>query len=108
MEKKYSDLTSLLRSSLECPVCLEVPKSGPFPQCRNGHLVCAKCKRNECPICRVVLFDEKSLLAVKILDNIEHVCNLCNELFSLDDLEKHMKVCSHRKVNAQRLPKIVV
>ena len=62
MEKKYADLTTLLRSSLECPVCLEVPISGPFPQCRNGHLVCTKCKRSECPMCRVGLFDEKSLL----------------------------------------------
>merc|ERR1719392_447244 len=51
MEKKYADLTTLLRSSLECPVC------------RNGHLVCTKCKRSECPMCRVGLFDEKSLLA---------------------------------------------
>jgi len=100
MEKKYADLTTLLRSSLECPVCLEVPISGPFPQCKNGHLVCAKCKRSECPICRVGLFDEKSLLAVKILDNIEHICSQegCNKLFSLDNLEKHMKVCSYRKI----------
>merc|ERR1719392_608768 len=100
MEKKYADLTTLLRSSLECPVCLEVPISGPFPQCRNGHLVCPKCKRSECPICRVGLFDEKSLLAVKILDNIEHTCKHkgCNELFSRDNLETHMKVCPYRKI----------
>merc|ERR1719481_400918 len=97
---KYTNLTCLLRSSLECPVCLEVPITGPFPQCKNGHLVCANCKCTACPICRVGMAEEKNLLAAKLLDNLEHICKHkgCNESFSRDNLEIHMKVCSYRKI----------
>ena len=98
--EKYTNLTCLLRSSLECPVCLEVPLTGPFPQCKNGHLVCANCKRTACPICRVEMAEEKNLLAAKLLDKLEHICKHkgCNESFSRDDLEVHMKACSYRKI----------
>ena len=46
-----------LRKSLECPVCLETPKSGPLYQCENGHIICSGCnaKVNRCPECRVTL-----------------------------------------------------
>ena len=65
--KKYTDLTSLLRSNIECPVCMEVPTSGPVPECPNGHIICRKCKRTNCPYCRFRIGDGKSLLAVTCL-----------------------------------------
>ena len=34
-----------LRKRVECPVCLEIPRSGPVFVCKNGHFVCQKCKR---------------------------------------------------------------
>lgn len=39
--------------SLECPVCLETPKS-PIFQCGAGHLICSECKprMKMCPICK--------------------------------------------------------
>ena len=34
--EKFEDI----RRELECPVCLEVPKSGPIYQCNFGHTIC--------------------------------------------------------------------
>jgi len=98
--KKYTDLTSLLRSNIECPVCMEVPTSGPVLECENGHIICSKCKRTDCPSCRIKLGDGKSLLAVTILENIEHACKHegCNELHLLKNLDQHMKICPFRKI----------
>ena len=47
----------LRRKSLECPVCWEIPKTGPLYQCENGHFLCSACngKVNLCPVCRVNL-----------------------------------------------------
>ena len=46
-----------LRKSLECPVCMETPRTGPLYQCQNGHIICSVCIKNiqECPQCRVKL-----------------------------------------------------
>ena len=41
-----------------------------------------------------------SLLAVTVIENIEHECMFeeCTEGFTLDKIDEHVKVCSHRKV----------
>ncbi len=36
-------------------MCLDVPKRGPVPVCANGHVVCSKCLRLECPTCRSLI-----------------------------------------------------
>ena len=73
----------LRRKSLECPVCWEIPKTGPLYQCENGHFLCSACngKVNLCPVCRVNLpkvrirnlFAEKQLqkLHLKISKNLK-------------------------------------
>ena len=30
-------------STLECPVCLNVPREPPIPQCLAGHIICKDC-----------------------------------------------------------------
>lgn len=99
--KNFLDFKSLLRTNLECPVCLEVPTSGPIAACPNGHLVCSKCKQNLCPTCRVKMWGGKSLLAVTVIENIEHKCKNegCKELFPLSELEKHIKICQFRIIS---------
>ena len=64
LEQKHNALTSKLRDQVECPVCLEVPTSGPVHVCPNGHFVCSKCKGANCPTCRSRMGSGKSLLAV--------------------------------------------
>ena len=58
---------------LECPVCLETPKSPPVYQCSNGHIHCQPCrpKLKECPICRIKLTGKnpiRNLAVEKIIE----------------------------------------
>ncbi len=43
-----------LRDAVECPVCFNIPRSPPVPCCRNGHVICGRCKTKceACPKCR--------------------------------------------------------
>merc|ERR1719186_129808 len=100
LEKKYSILSSNLREKVKCPVCVEVPLSGPVHICPNGDLVCSKCKSDHCPSCKCQMFDGKSLLAVDVIESIEHKCRNeeCGGLFSLPEYKIHTKSCPHRSV----------
>ena len=91
-----------LREHVECPVCFEVPRVGPMYACPNGHHVCQKCKREACPICRAVMGNNKSLLAVEIIENILHKCKFvkCEDKFPLGyELSGHERTCKHRIVS---------
>jgi len=94
-------LIEQLKGKIECPVCMEIPRSGPVPVCPNGHFVCKKCKTLNCPTCRTRIGDGKSYLAQMILENIEHKCRFveCQLLFPLGNLDHHEKVCPHRVVS---------
>ena len=90
-----------LKDKMECPVCLDIPRSGPVPVCPNGHVVCKTCKRDICPTCRTRMGTATSLLASTVLRNIEHKCKFenCNEKSGLEDLKNHEAVCPHRTVH---------
>ena len=47
--KRKLKVVDKLKDNVECPVCLEIPWTGPVPVCPNGHLVCHDCKRDTCP-----------------------------------------------------------
>ena len=89
-----------MKKQVECPVCLDVPRKGPVYACPNGHLVCQKCKRVTCPTCRETMGENKSLLAVRIIEKILHNCRFieCEEEYTLQLIEQHEKMCEHRKV----------
>jgi len=55
---------------MECPVCLETPRSGPIYSCRKGHIICKECepKVAKCPTCRDIHTDCRSLIAEKLLE----------------------------------------
>jgi len=55
---------------MECPVCLETPRSGPIYSCRKGHIICKECqpKVSQCPTCRDRHTDCRSLIAEKLLE----------------------------------------
>jgi len=100
-DAKYNELTSKLRGMLECPVCMEVPTSGPVHVCPNGHFVCSTCKEANCPTCRTKMFRGKSLLAVNVIENIEHKCKHgdCEELLHVKDFQSHFETCSKNPSN---------
>merc|ERR1740137_130425 len=100
--EKLKERLDNLKDTVECPVCLEIPRKGPVFVCPNGHFVCKRCKAEakSCPTCRDPMGDGKSLLAVSVIEIIDHKCKFveCEELFAVDKLEAHEKVCKHRMV----------
>jgi len=98
---KMNVLVQRLKDKIECPVCMELPRSGPLSVCLNGHFVCNTCKKDSCPTCRTVMGTGKSLLASTVLENIEHKCRFgdCNENFHSEALKKHEAVCPQRTVS---------
>jgi len=103
---KHSITLEKLKENVECPVCMEIPRAGPMFVCPNGHFVCKKCKTGSCPTCRVAMGDGKSLLAITVIENIDHKCKFveCEELFALDKLAAHEKICEHRIVRCPHSP----
>jgi len=90
-----------MKKMVECPICLEVPRKGPIFMCPNGHFLCEKCRRQNCPTCRAVMGDNKSILAVAVIENILHDCKFagCEQNYPLDKIEDHEKKCNHRNVS---------
>jgi len=105
LAKKQEDFVQLLRDKVECPVCLDVPRTFPIPVCPNGHVVCTKCVKKECPTCRVKMWYGKSTLAVAIIENIDHECEHegCQDRFQFWELESHGKTCDYRLVGCPGL-----
>jgi len=102
---KQDKFVQNLKDKIECPVCYEIPRCGPVPICPNGHIVCIKCKRDACPTCRTLMGDGKSLIAVAIIEAIDHTCKFddCEKLFPFGDtLKKHETNCPLRTVNCPK------
>jgi len=103
--RSRKSLEDLLKTHVECPVCFEVPRTGPIYACPNGHHVCKNCKKESCPICREVMGNNKSLLAVEVIENVLHKCKFvkCEDVFPLGkELTEHERICKHRKVSCPR------
>ena len=105
VELKLESLVSHLEERLNCPVCLEVPTSGPIHSCPKGHLICASCFQgptSRCPMCRTKMFETVSLLATTVIENMEHKCKYetegCEEKLVGSKVEEHRKSCDFRPV----------
>ena len=50
----FSTLEAELEESLQCPVCLLIPRALPVPACPAGHIICQACREKVtlCPTCR--------------------------------------------------------
>jgi E3 ubiquitin-protein ligase SIAH1 len=74
-EHNESTMIDSLREIVECPVCMEVPRIGPFHQCKNGHVVCNRChpKLNRCPACREPI-DGRCLKTEQLLKLVPTLC----------------------------------
>ena len=80
-QRALKTLTEQLEERIKCPVCLEVPTSGPVYSCPQGHLVCSACYQgpnSNCPICRTRMAKTISLLATTMIENIEHSYSCLN------------------------------
>jgi len=104
-EAKFRVDGDVIAASLECPVCFNVPRELPIPQCPSGHIVCKDCRRSlsECPTCRRRLFaNNNSSIAAFLIDQIPHKCKFnefgCEKKGLLSDLKIHEKKCPERTV----------
>ena len=97
-----------IMTSLECPVCLEVPRVGTglaIYGCRNGHLLCQGCvgKIQECPICREKEINCRNLFAERYIEaefkDVPLKCKYlgCGVQLPMTDLTQHEKFCPHRE-----------
>ena len=103
--KALKFLTDQLEGRVKCPVCLEVPTSGPIYSCPQGHLVCSTCFQgpdSNCPLCRTRMSKTISLLATTVIENIEHSCKFeeegCMVKSKVGEVEKHRQECPFRPV----------
>ena len=93
-----------LKDKKECPVCLEIPRTGPVHVCPNGHFVCKTCKSASCPTCRAPMGTGKSLLAVTVIENIDDKCQFvdCEEVLVLTNLRNMKRVSSIELSSARK------
>jgi hypothetical protein len=96
-------LTSKLEERVKCPVCLEIPTTRPIYSCPAGHSICSNCYRGEysdCPMCRTKMRRNISLLAVTVIENIEHTCIFegCEVKTPLAGVDDHRRSCSFKVV----------
>ena len=104
--KYYNKLADHLEEQVKCPVCLEVPTSGPMYSCPRGHLICSSCYQgtlSDCPMCRTRMSNTVSLLASAVVQNIEHRCRFetegCKVRCLVGEVEEHKQVCDFRPVS---------
>ena len=102
----FEKLVEQLEEHVKCPVCLEVPTSGPIWSCPRGHLVCGGCFKfmtSMCPLCRARMTNTVSLLANIVVKNIEHRCRFdiegCQVMSEASKVEEHRRLCNFRPVN---------
>ncbi len=100
LEKELAVIS--LKEHLECPVCLELPKSSPIYQCPNGHIVCNIChkKLQFCPQCREPLGKYRCRIAEELMDF--EPCSFfkhgCSARFVTKYGKDHEKECQFREV----------
>ena len=105
---RYDKLMAELKSKVECPVCLTVPIGGQMLACPRGHLVCGPCRvkmtgegQEDCPVCREPMGKNKSLLAMVVIENMEHECTNtgCKEKLAYEEVTKHREeLCKFRMI----------
>ena len=85
-----------IKSQLECPVCLQIPRNLPLPSCPSGHIVCRPCKERvkDCPTCRQPMpANMINSLVGALIEQVEHNCKYsdlgCKVKMMLKDLQLH-------------------
>ena len=98
-----------IKETIQCTVCLTLPREGHTLQCQNGHLFCEGCNNdNRCPYCREPLGQLggnkriRALVSEQIIEavDIKFECMHANCEFEApkNHIASHMKKCTYRKV----------
>jgi E3 ubiquitin-protein ligase SIAH1 len=100
LEKEFGTIN--LKEHLECPVCLELPKSPPIYQCPNGHIICNICHKELklCPQCREPLGKYRCRIAEELMDfePCPFAKHGCTDKFATNCGYDHEEKCPYREV----------
>ena len=106
MSSAANQLSKVVEATLECPVCLSLPRDLPVPCCPSGHIVCRSCRSavKRCPICRQKMPANLTNSVVgSLIEQVEHKCKFsdqgCKVKMMLKDLVTHEKQCPERTFN---------
>ena len=98
-------LSKVVESTLECPVCLSLPRDLPVPCCPSGHIVCRPCRGEvkKCPVCRQKMSANMTNSVVgSLIEKVEHKCQFsdqgCEVKMLIKDLRLHETRCPERTV----------
>ena len=100
-----SSLEAELETSLQCPVCLLIPRALPVPACPSGHIICQGCREKVslCPTCRRPFPASPSLtnsIVGGLIEKVAHRCRhvRCEVRMRLAEIIKHEEMCPERTV----------
>ena len=98
-------LFKVVESTLECPVCLNLPRDLPVPCCPSGHIVCRSCMSGvkKCPTCRQEMPDNMTNSVIgSLIEQVEHKCLFsdqgCEAKMLIKDIRIHEERCPERTV----------
>ena len=102
-----SELKQNLSIMLECPVCMDLPRTGPIYGCRNGHHTCQKCSKplQNCPVCRDPDIKCRQLMVENVLKTILKDTKIkckhqhCQVEGMLEHITEHEYLCVAREIN---------
>ena len=93
-----------IMQNFKCPVCYDY-MAPPFPQCIEGHNVCASCYRRvtSCPICRAKLCVVTNNILKEMYKMLQFPCPYedCEELVPGNLRTRHMTTCTHRIIDCK-------
>jgi hypothetical protein len=113
---QHEGLLEEMRSKVECPVCLAVPRAGPVPMCPGDPFLCSRCKavreragRRDCPSCRGPMGEARSLLATLVIENVKHECEHmdCEVRMDFKEYKRHQEACDFRPVRCPGFDKLM-
>lgn len=97
------DLMGIMEN-FKCPVCYDF-MAPPFPQCVEGHNICASCYRRVlfCPVCRAKLCVVANDMLKEIYNMLQFPCSYegCEKLVLGSLRKKHMMSCSQRFIDCK-------
>jgi hypothetical protein len=101
-KSKSRQLLKLVKQSLECKICFDIIR-GPVWQCKEGHIVCSKCKKNcnqVCAFCRLTVQSRNRVLE-ELFSNYKiscpnKLCNFCS--FNDETMNNHLLNCKYNPI----------
>ena len=104
-----SQLSRIVESTLECPVCLSLPRDLPVPCCPSGHIVCNYCRGEvkKCPVCSQKMPANMTNSVVgSLIEQVEHKCQYSEQGCEVKISRSMRKDAQREQCSGVPLPKM--